>query len=699
MSKIFISCALPYANGPCHLGHLRSTYIPADIYARYNRMMGNDVLLVCATDEHGTPIAVKADKEGKQPIEIATRYHNMITKDLKSCDISLDSFTRTTDEIHYKISQDFFLDLYNKDLIYEKEIKQLYCEVCEKFLPDRYVEGTCNFCKSERARGDHCEACGRHLEPTDLINPKCLTCGHTPIIRESKHYFFRLSNFQKQVEDFIYNTPDLPANVKNYTKNWLKEGLKDWILSRDMDWGIPIPLKEGEGKIIYVWVEALLGYISSAAQWSKITEKPWEEYWNDKTLHFIGKDIIYHHAIFWPAILTGYGCKLPDNIIAGEYLSLEGKKMSTSQNWVIWVSDFVKKYDSDLLRYYLTINAPLNKDTDFSWDDFGRRINDELADVLGNFLHRTFTFTKKFFDSSIPNYENPNDEDVAFELAISEVPDKVGSLISEFKFREGLVEIVKIAKQGNKYFNDQEPWKTVKEDKQRAANSLYLCNQLSKILAIVLKPYIPNKAQKIGKIMNISDDSFWEDSKIPIKSGHKINKPKPLFKKIEEETIKEEKMNLYKELEEEERANLSGNINISVDTDIQKENKEKTEEKGKDREKDKNKGNDTMSDIITIDDFAKMDIRIGEIVNAERIEGSDKLLKLKVNIKEKELQVVAGIAEKYSPEDLKNKKVAVLVNLKPAKLFGVKSEGMLLATNDSVALLSPDKCEIGEKIR
>ncbi|MCL2115897.1 MAG: methionine--tRNA ligase [Methanobrevibacter sp.] len=666
MKKIFISCALPYANGPCHLGHLRSTYIPADIYARYNRMVGNDVLLVSASDEHGTPIAVKADNEGKTPMEIATRYHNIIANDLKSCDISFDNFSRTTDKIHYEISQNFFLDLYNKDLIYEKEIQQLYCEDCKKFLPDRYVEGICNHCKSEGARGDHCESCGRHLDAVDLIEPQCLTCGATPVIKKSNHYFFRLSSFQEAIEEYINSNEDMPANVRNYAKNWLKEGLKDWILSRDMDWGIPIPLEGVTGKIIYVWGEAFLGYISSASQWSKHTGEKWEDYWKDETIHFIGKDIIYHHAIFWTSFLKAYGCKLPTNIIAGEYLSLEGRKMSTSKGWVIWVEDFLNSYDCDLLRYYLTVNAPLNKDTDFSWDDFGRRVNDELADVLGNFLHRTFTFTQKFFDSAIPEYKNLNDDDMKFYGQIQDIPDNVGGLISEFKFREGLVQIIKIAKEGNKYFNDQEPWKAIKEDPERAANCLYLCNELSKTIAILLKPYIPQTSEKILNIMNLAIDPNWDDSKVSLEIGHNINKPEPLFKKIEDETIEEEKEKLYKNLETEEK---------------------------------QESGEDTMSDIITIDDFGKMDIRIGNILEAEAIDGSKKLLKLKIDVKEKEIQVVAGVAEKYSPEDLINKKVAVLVNLKPAKLFGVKSEGMILATSDSVALLSPDECEIGERIR
>ena len=660
MSKIFISCALPYANGPCHLGHLRSTYIPADIYARYNRMVGNDVLLVCATDEHGTPIAVKADKEGKKPIEIAKRYHDMIVEDVKSCNISLDSFTRTTDETHYKIAQDFFLYLYKKDLIYEKTIEQLYCDNCNKFLPDRYVEGICPNCGGE-ARGDHCENCGRHLEPTELEEPKCLTCGHTPEIKETKQYFFKLSSFQKDIEEYIENNDLLPANVKNYTTNWLKEGLTDWIYTRDMNWGIPVPLDDAEGKIIYVWGEAFLGYLSSASQWSAKGNPKWEDYWNDTAIHFIGKDIIYHHAIFWPAMLKAHGCKLPDNIFAGEFLSLEGRKMSTSKNWVIWVSDFVKKYDSDLLRYYLTITAPLNKDTDFSWDDFQRRINDELADVVGNFLHRTFTFTNKFFEGKVPLYENPSNEDKEFEKAINETPEKVGKLISEMKFREGLVEIIKLTKSGNKYFNDQEPWKAVKEDFQKASNCLYLSNQLCKALATLLKPYIPNKADDICDIINISKETTWQDASKKLEVGHIINKAKPLFKKIEDETIAKEKEELYKNLEENEES-------------------------------------EKMSELISIDYFDKVQMKIGQIKEAEKIEKSDKLLKLQVDIGEKVIQVVAGIAKRYSPEELIDKKVAVVVNLEPAKLFGTKSEGMLLAS-ETAALLSPDECEVGEEIQ
>ena len=430
-----------------------------------------------------------------------------------------------------------------------------------------------------------------------------------------------------------------------------------------MDWGIPVPLSEAQGKVLYVWIEAFLGYISSASQWSKQTGIKWEDYWNDYVVHFIGKDIIYHHSIFWPGLLTAYGCKLPDMIYAGEFLSLEGEKMSTSKNWVIWIDDFVKDYDPDLLRYYLTINAPLNKDSDFSWDDFQRRNNDELADVVGNFLHRTFVFTKKYFDSEIPEYTNPSVEDEEFKKAIDELPDKAGEYISNYEFREALLEIFKVAKKGNKYFNDQEPWNAVKDNMQKAANCLYLSNQLAKTLAYTLKPFLPTKADKIAEVMNIATIDVWNDAKVALPSGHKINKAKPLFKKIEDKEIKNQKDKLKENLNEQEDEN--------------------------------------MSDLISIDQFDEVVIKIGQVKEAEKIEKSDKLLKLQVDIGEdKPRQIVAGLAKFYSPEELMDRKVCVVANLQPAKLFGTLSEGMVLATGESGALLAPDENgKVGERIQ
>lgn len=624
-------------------------------------MKQREVLFVCATDEHGTPIAVRAEEIGKSPKEIADKFHKMIKNDLDSCDISFDYFSRTTDPVHYEISQNFFLKLYEKGYIYEKVIKQPYCNECKRFLPDRYVEGICPHCESEGARGDHCESCGRHLDPIQLEEPACLICSSTPEIKESKQYFFKLSDFEDFLKKWIEDNENLPPNVKNYAHQWVKEGLKDWILTRDMEWGIPVPLEGAEGKIIYVWGEAFLGYISAAAQWSRKENKPWEDYWNDKAIHFIGKDIIYHHAIFWPALLSGYGCKLPANIVAGEYLSLEGKKMSTSKNWVIWASEFLEKFESDILRYYLIVNAPLTRDTDFSWDDFQRRVNDELADVLGNFLHRTFSFTDRFFQGEIPEPVEFDEYDEEFKNRIISVPKSVSSLIEDFKFREGLIEIIRLAKFANKYFNDKEPWKAIKEKPEEAANCLYLCNQLAKTLSVILTPYIPVKSSQLMEIMNLNvEDQFeWEKAEEFLHAGHKINKSKPLFTKIDDSVIKKEKETLYKNLKDEEE----------------------------------------MKNIISIEDFAKIDLRIGEVIDAESVEGSENLLKLRVDVKEKRLQIVAGLAKGYSPEEIKGQKVVVLVNLKPAKLFGIKSEGMILATSDNLSVLSAENAETGEKIK
>lgn len=660
MSKVFITCALPYANGPTHLGHLRSTYIPADVYARYNRMKRRDVLFVCATDEHGTPIAVKAEKEGKSPKEVAGRYYQMIKEDLESCNISLDNFSRTTDPLHYQIAQNFFLELYKRGFIYEKAIKQPYCTECNRFLPDRYVEGVCPYCSGEGARGDHCEICGRHLDPIQLQDPSCLICQSKPEIKESTHYYFRLSLFQDEIKEWIDNNRELPPNVKNYALQWIKEGLKDWILTRDMEWGIPVPLEGAQGKIIYVWLEALLEYITSAAQWAHRNNKSWKEYWDDKAIHFIGKDIIYHHSIFWPALLMAYGCKLPYTIIAGEYLSLEGRKMSTSKNWVIWTSDFLKDFESDILRYYLLVNAPLTRDTDFSWDDFQRRINDELADVLGNFLHRTFTFTNRFFQGRIPEPSKLDEYDLEIMENLKNKPQVVAENIENFKFREGLVEILKLAKQGNKYFNDKEPWKTIKSDPEKAATCLYICNQLCKTLGVLLHPYLPVKSIEIIKTLNLeSSEIDWDFTGNTIPYGHEISQAEPIFSKIEDGIIKEKKETLYKNL---------GEIN-------------------------------TMKEIISIEDFAKLEFRVGKVIGAEKVKDTDNLLKLMVDVKDKKLQVVAGLANKYSPEDILNEKVIILVNLKPAKLFGIKSEGMILATEKTLSVLSAEGAHVGEKIK
>ena len=516
--------------------------------------------------------------------------------------------------------------------------------------------------------------CGRHLDPTELIEPHCLICDGTPHVQQSEQYYFKLHEFEEPLKEWIGNNEHLPKNVKNFAKEWVNEGLKDWIMTRDMKWGIPVPVEGGEGKVLYVWAEAFVGYQSSAETWALKHGYDWKEYWDDKTVHFIGKDIIYHHTIFWPSMLMGRNYKLPYSVIGGGYLSLEGRKMSTSKGWVIWVKDFLNKFNSDLLRYYMVINAPLNKDTDFSWDDFQRRINNELTDNLGNFIHRTFTFTHKFFDGKIPEPGEYSEEDKEFEEKIRALPDTVGKYIEEFQFRDGLTEIMTITKDANKYFNDKKPWKAVKEDEASARTCLYLSNQLVHTLSIILTPYIPESVQKIRDVLGMPIevvDGFmdfenrnpaikWEESKEFLESGYEIKKAKPLFKKIEDKIIEEEKEKLY-----------------ALD--------EKEEEE------------DNMSDLISIDEFGKVDLVVGQVKEAERIEGSKKLLKLQVDLDDEVRQVVAGLAEKYSPEEIVDRKVIVVANLQPAKLFGVESNGMLLAT-DSMELLTTEG-NVGEHIK
>ncbi|HTX60986.1 MAG TPA: methionine--tRNA ligase, partial [Methanobacterium sp.] len=477
---------------------------------------------------------------------------------------------------------------------------------------------------------------------------------------ESTQYYFRLSQFENEIKEWITKNQELPANVKNYALQWIKEGLKDWILTRDMEWGIPVPLEEAKGKIIYVWLEALLEYITSAVLWSRKNNASWKEYWDDKAIHFIGKDIIYHHSIFWPALLMAYGCKLPYTIIAGEYLSLEGRKMSTSKNWVIWTSDFLKDFEADILRYYLLVNAPLNKDTDFSWEDFQRRINDELADILGNFLHRTFSFTHRFFLGKLPEPTELDEYDLKMMSLLKDTPQLISDHIENYRFREGLVELIKVAKLGNKYFNDKEPWKTIKSSPPKAGTCLYICNQISKMISILLNPYLPEKSMEILKILNLEYEEIkWEYTNEILPPGHEIHKPNPIFTKIEDKVIQNKKENLYKNLGELKE----------------------------------------MKDMISIEDFAKLEIRVGKIIGTEKIKGTDSLLKLMVDVKDKQIQVVAGLAKKYSTDEILNQKVIVLVNLKPAKLFGVKSEGMILATADTLSLLSAQGAETGEKIK
>ena len=525
--KIVVTCALPYANGPLHVGHIRSTYLPADIYYRYLKLNKKNAVFVCATDEHGTPITVRAEKEGKTPQEIASRYHDLIKKDFDGLNINFDIFSRTSTETNTKNAQEFFTVANERGYIYVKEVDQYYCPKCKRFLPDRYVEGKCPYCGAEGARGDHCEVCGKVLDHLD--EPHCLICGSTPILKKTKHWFFKLTDFKEQLNDFL-SKKELSENVKNYAVTWLDK-LQDWCITRDLNWGVPVPVEGAEGKVLYVWWDAPIGYISATEEWGQNVGKDGLEYWRSgKIIHFIGKDIIYHHALFWPAMLMAHGkYKLPHTIIAGEYLSLEGKKMSTSRNWVVWVSDFLQNYPADYLRYYLTIASPLNTDMDFSWNEFEARVNNELSDVLGNFVHRVLIFTKKFFNGEVPKPGEYDQRDKDVLEKINEAKDDVSKLIEQFNFMDALKKIMELAKIGNQYMNEKEPWKNEKE----RANVVYVCLNIVKALSGLLYPFLPSTAEKIMEQLNTPLITEWADLDSLLEPSHKIGEPSPLVKKIE----------------------------------------------------------------------------------------------------------------------------------------------------------------------
>ena len=546
---------MPYANATLHLGHLRSTYIPADIYARYLRLKGCDVAYICATDEYGTPIAIRAETEGITPKEVVDKYHKLIHSDLKKIGCSFEIFGRTTFATHRELTQEFFKRLVDNGYIYKTKYLQPYCQKCKRFLPDRYVEGTCPHCGSNRARGDACEACGRYLKPTELKSPRCSVCGSTPEIRETEHWFFKLSAFQEFLSGWIKDNKELPANVKNYALNWVVEGLKDWCITRDMAWGVPVPLAEAKNKVIYVWFDAPIGYISSTKRWSERIGKPslWEDYWKKedcKIVHFIGKDIIYHHAIFWPAMLKAHGkYRLPDVVSAGEYLTLEGEKMSKSRQWVVNVADYLEKFDPDPLRYYLVAVAPLDRDADFSWDEYGRKNNDELADILGNFIHRTLTFVGRFFEMKTPKPHTFEAADKRILQAIKDTHSKVDKELEQLNFNVALRSIVDLAALGNQYLNEKQPWKTIETKKEDAATTLYIACQIVKALSIMLEPFLPNTAEKIWTYLNLAGSVHkknWNEALKELKQGHKLKEPKPLFTKIEKKTIDEQKSLLSK---------------------------------------------------------------------------------------------------------------------------------------------------------
>lgn len=667
--KVLVTSALPYANGPIHLGHLSGAYLPADIYVRYKRLKGDDIIYICGSDEHGVPITISADKENVNPNVIIDRYHELNKSAFEKFGMSFDIYSRTSLPIHHETGKEFFSNYYNHNLLVEKKSLQFYDNKAKMFLPDRYVEGTCPKCGFEEARSDECENCGSLYEPNELVNPKSKISGEKPELKETSHWYFPLGNYQEFLEKYVkemnqkYGWKD---NVLQYCKGWFKDGLKDRAVTRDLDWGIKVPLENADGKVIYVWFEAVLGYISATKKLSeeRNNSELWRDYWQDnktKYIAFIGKDNVVFHTIIFPAMLKAWNDTneikyiLPQNVPANEFLNFEGKKFSKSRGWGIDVHEFLELFPADPLRYSLACNLPENKDTDFYWKEFQAKNNNELADILGNFINRTFIFASKHFDNSVPERKELSKLDKKMLSLLESYPTKVSQLLENYKAKDAVLEMMNLARNANKYFNDSEPWKTIKTNKDECGTTINICLNAIFTLAEIFYPVIPFSSKKIFHMLNSEPTNWQECGKNNLVSGHKLNKSEILFYKIEDENIQKQIDKLPKNAEEEK------------DTEI------------------------------TFEEFGKTKLKIAKIISAENIKKSDKLLKLRVEVGLVKKQIIAGIAKSYSPDQLINKKVVVVNNLKPAKLFGEISEGMILAVEDKEGKLNI--VEVSENIQ
>ena len=670
--RILITAALPYANGKIHLGHLAGAYLPADIYARYQRSMGRDVLFVCGSDEHGVPITITAEQEKTTPQAVVDRYHFQNKKVFEDFGMSFDNYSRTTLSIHHETAREFFTVLYKSKVLKSKKEKQLYDEKAQMFLPDRYVEGTCPSCKNPDARGDQCEKCGTFLNPLELIDPKSKITGEKPTVRETNHFYFPLGNYQERLQNYISDANKRDGwkpNVLQYCQSWFNEGLQDRAVTRDLNWGVKVPLDGFDNKVLYVWFEAVLGYISSTKEWAENIGKPdeWKKYWLDdstKYVAFIGKDNVVFHCIVFPAILMAWNDNnsikyiLPENVPANEFLNYEGQKFSKSRGWGIDVDEFLKYFPADTLRYTLTMNLPESRDADFYWKDFQSRTNNELADILGNFVNRTIIFTIKNYDGKIPSKNSLQTEDKEMVKKMDEARHLAGECFEKYKFRDGTLEIMNLARQANKYFNDSEPWKIIRTDPGQCATKINICLEIVRTLAILFEPIMPVTSQKIWKMLNlpgVPSLAGWNQAgKFGLTERSKLNEPVILFKKIENNDIQ----NHISDYIMTEKENLSV-LNF-----------------------------EPVKPVITFDEFKKIDLRVAKVIDAQTVPKSEKLIKIKISIGNEERQIVAGIAQHYKPEDLIGRKIIVVVNLQPAKLMGNESNGMLLAASNFSGKLS-----------
>lgn len=681
MSKRYtITAALPYTNGPIHIGHLAGVYVPADIFARYQRLKNNEVAFICGSDEHGVAISIKAKKEHTTPQAIIDKYHAIIKQSFADFGISFDNYSRTSLPIHHQTASDFFRKLYEQGDFIEEISEQLYDEEAHQFLADRFVIGTCPKCGNPEAYGDQCERCGSSLNATDLIDPKSSITGSKPTLKATKHWFLPLNRYQEFLEKWILegHKNDWKPNVYGQVKSWLDDELKPRAVTRDLDWGIPVPVEGAEGKVLYVWFDAPIGYISSTKEWAEREGKDWRPFWQDKDtelVHFIGKDNIVFHCIIFPAMLKAEGSYiLPTNVPANEFLNLEGNKLSTSKNWAVWLHEYLQDFPNqqDVLRYALTANAPETKDNDFTWKDFQARNNNELVAIFGNFINRVVVLTQKYYEGEVPAAGALNATDSETLQQLSELTQKIEQSLERYRFREAQQELMNIARLGNKYLADEEPWKLIKTDAERVKTVMYVALQVASALAITSEPFLPFTSEKLKNILQLGTTAWEQVKQNPtalLPTGHKIGVATLLFEKIEDDAIAKQ----LERLENTKQANRQeAQAAAEVTVAPQKE-------------------------LISYDDFAKMDIRIGTILSAEKMPKADKLLILKVDTGIDQRTIVSGIAQSFNPEEIIGKRVTVLANLAPRKLRGVESQGMILMVENAEGkyrFIAPDGEEI-----
>jgi len=681
MSKRYtITAALPYTNGPIHIGHLAGVYVPADIFARYQRLKNNEVAFICGSDEHGVAISIKAKKEHTTPQAIIDKYHAIIKQSFADFGISFDNYSRTSLPIHYKTASDFFRKLYEQGDFIEEISEQLYDEEAHQFLADRFVIGTCPKCGNPEAYGDQCERCGSSLNATDLIDPKSSITGSKPTLKATKHWFLPLNRYQEFLEKWILegHKNDWKPNVYGQVKSWLDDELKPRAVTRDLDWGIPVPVEGAEGKVLYVWFDAPIGYISSTKEWAEREGKDWRPFWQDKDtelVHFIGKDNIVFHCIIFPAMLKAEGSYiLPTNVPANEFLNLEGNKLSTSKNWAVWLHEYLQDFPNqqDVLRYALTANAPETKDNDFTWKDFQARNNNELVAIFGNFINRVAVLTQKYYEGEVPAAGVLNATDSETLQQLSELTQKIEQSLERYRFREAQQELMNIARLGNKYLADEEPWKLIKTDAERVKTVMYVALQVATALAITSEPFLPFTSEKLKNILQLGTTAWEQVKQNPtalLPTGHKIGMATLLFEKIEDAAIAKQLERLEKTKQaNQQEAQAAAEVTVAP-----------------------------QKELISYDDFAKMDIRIGTILSAEKMPKADKLLILKVDTGIDQRTIVSGIAQSFNPEEIIGKRVTVLANLAPRKLRGVESQGMILMVENAEGkyrFIAPDGEEI-----